>query len=176
MAYIKSNRKGKGIHSPFAFKMVTEILFPKEKKDIVESYVNGCLPKEYRTLLILVGRIAISLGFEEIMVQGDESGEIINNLIRLDMLNLLCNKAPVFGKILYVWWSVPGNEEELYDAVGDAIFILANINGDEMRDFFNRLKEVDNVSQTFELKTHGIVVFGCGLQKEDYIIKGRKSY
>jgi hypothetical protein len=45
-----------------------------------------------------------------------------------------------------------------------------------MQILFKKLKIQDNVTQTYELNSCGIIIFNPKFQKQDFVIKGKKSY
>lgn len=176
MTPIKSNTKGRGIHSPFAFRMVTEFLFPKKENNDIESLIETYYPETEKTFLKLVCRMLALLPFENVVVTGNESEKTAVILKSLISQNILCNNLLTFNNELAVWLSPPEIFPILPEETGNSVWLLKKICDNEMRNFFDEIRENKKVTQTFELKTHGVVIFNPTLQKEDYIIKGRKSW
>ena len=67
------------------------------------------------------------------------------------------------------YFEIPGN-------ISEAVWFISEIHHPEMQIFFKKLKIQDNVTQTYELNSCGITIFNPKFQKQDFVIKGKKSY
>lgn len=177
MTPIKSNTKGSGIHSPFAFRMVSEILFSRKNYSSIENVLDKRFPKKEMAFMKSVCRIAWSpLGLKRVVFMGDLSKKLADAIFLYIGQIISCNEKLTFENEFVAWLSVPESIPAPPENFNNTVWILYKIGNSEMRNFFEELKKHKKVSQTFELKTHAVVVFNPLLQKEDYIIKGRQLW
>ena len=181
MKPVISNPKGYHIHSPFAFHLVTRILFPQP--DNTDSHERGKLFSEnhdQNVNLLLVrlfkfmnpGRAIFPRdGFFEVEAFARSLGTIIENWAP-DMpghYHMLSGDFVILNET-----QIPALE--IKPGAKNVVWFITGIQGSELREYFKNLKKDAQVSQTYELNSCGIVIFNPEFQKENFVIKGKNSY
>jgi hypothetical protein len=178
---IISNPRGHNIHSPFAFNLVTEVIFKREKggwflfkrKHEVNSYKDK--------IFNLLKRLIEFLSPERIVIFGRDSNDFAVQskgilVLRITEVTGPEKKFNPAAGDLVVWLESPSAEVNISAPDVDNVWFLYGLREAGMHDFFEKLKSDDNVRQTYEFNSCGIVIFNPKFQKEDFVIKENKSY
>jgi hypothetical protein len=178
---VKSNPKGFGIHSPFAFNLVNRVIFAGYGKSGWLSGWPWTRRKQNGDIRELLNRLLEYFSPERILVYNAES----------DPDRFFSGKLSGNAKLLYVRSGesvkiLPGDfiflqEGEMtglvtHNVKHDLVMFLADIRSTSGREYFKKLGSDDNVSQTYELNNCGIAIFNPKFQKENFVIKGKISY
>jgi hypothetical protein len=216
---IRSNPKGYGIHSPFAFNLVTAVLFPGQSSD---SLMRKDHPekKSLTRVSTLLFRLLEFFVPRRIILAGNPTDRIDTGDLEM-ALDYYSEISPSSLSSKHLWLlpeaGVPPvqalpedlvRESDAFSAralqtgpeysltAGDFVIVTGSwmpglLAGNEMIESvcffsdlghpraltnFKKLGEKCNVSQTYELNSCGIVIFNPKFQKEDFVIKGKKSY
>jgi hypothetical protein len=172
---IRSNPRGYNIHSPFAYHLVTEVLFNSAGKP-TDLKLSDTFPANELQGYLLVVRLLRFFKPARVILAGCQFNQLGNILQRLEFQEIpeiSEFNGPCLGNSQeFVIWS---DESVLMDFVPDeicgSVWFLAGIKAPRMRKFFHRLKNLDKVSQSYELNRFGFVIFNSDLQKEDYLIR-----
>lgn len=177
MKPIVSNPKGYHIHSPSAFHLVTEVIFNPDTPDWMSSQQVEEL-KEKSPFSLLVLKLAGHYKPSRILLVGEgwpeppdlleQSGIPVKIFSPQDDLEALTNQDE-----FVIWMEVPGNDPPIPEEINGCVWFVPGLERKRMRDYFSLLKKNRKVSQSFELKHHGFVIFNSKLQKEDYVIANR---
>ncbi len=80
------------------------------------------------------------------------------------------------GHDFVIWKDEVPEDYEIVQNISEAVWLIIGVHHREMQIFFKKLKIQDNVTQTYELNSCGIIIFNPRFQKQDFVIKGKKSY
>lgn len=178
---IKSNYEGRHIHSPFAFHLVSEVIFDRSgSRSVVPSENFGHLGTVWPKLELII-RLMKYFMPENIFVSGRETGNIENVIEEYykpvkPVHVSVGHKHPEQNIEFVIWTECLDVKEEIADNISESVWFLFDIQQNDMRDFFDKLKLNVKVTQTYELNSCGIVIFNPKFQKQDFVIKGKKSY
>jgi hypothetical protein len=178
---IRSNPAGHHIHSPFAFHLVTEVIFNEKETSEPDLLEFTGREKDGNHKYGLMFRLLKFFAPQKILIAGTGHPGL-QEAIKKSLLPL----QPVVTKELQnfhpadqdfvIWNSGVPEEFEIPGNISEAVWFIPDIHHPEMQFFFNKLKIQDNVTQTFELNSCGIIIFNPKFQKQDFVIKGKKSY
>ncbi len=182
MKVIKSNRIGSRIHSPFVYRLVANVLFAgypyyafqeigklTDKKDEVIEYqfifrlVNYFQPEVIQYIGNEDNRLkrVCSMAKKYIVVYDIQSFDSEEKELQL-----------LGGKNHLVIWNnycEIKNLEITPEIQG--VWIIRNIKGHAIKDFFNKLMKHQDVKITIRLGHLRIVIFNGQFQKQNYVIK-----
>jgi hypothetical protein len=178
---IRSNYEGRHIHSPFAFHLVSEVIFGSAESgrgdQQKESWKDGGIQPKYG----LVIRLMEFFKPEAIVIRGTETSDLENLISKY-----LKPEKPVPVRVGYdwpvgnnefvIWTEIMDNKNEIPGNISESVWFLFDIQQNGMREFYENLKLNVKVTQTYELNSCGIVIFNPKFQKQDFVIKGKKSY
>ena len=74
------------------------------------------------------------------------------------------------------WTEIKDKKSDIPGNISESVWFLFDIQQNEMREFYENLILNVQVTQTYELNSCGIVIFNPKFQKQDFVIKGKKSY
>ncbi len=178
---IRSNPAGHHIHSPFAFHLVTEVIF--NEKDMPESdflEYNG-RERVDQPVYGLMFRLLKFFTPQSILIAGTGHPGL-QEAIEKSLLpqqpvvtTELQNFHPA-DKDFVIWNGGVPEDFGITGNISEAVWFIPEIHHPEMQIFFNKLKIQDNVTQTYELNSCGIIIFNPKFQKQDFVINGKKSY
>lgn len=177
MKPILSNPKGYHIHSPSAFHLVTGVIFNPQPPPGMSPEMALEMKKKFPFGMLVI-RLAAHLRPQRIVCIGSECLELSAALepsgIPLQVIQagdkgLFLSNANEF----VIWNDTPGREMQIHSDINDCVWFVPGLGRKAMREFFALLKKNGKVSQSFELKHDGFVIFNSKLQKEDYIISNR---
>lgn len=177
MKPIVSNPKGFHIHSPSAFHLVTEVIFnPLTPVGLPKQQQVEWQKKSPFSLLVL--KLASHFKPGRVVCIGHEAAEFLKKLqpsgIPVKAYRSVDEDITLTHHSEFVMWlEVPHAEFIMPDDINDCVWFVPGLERKEMREYFTMLKKNVKVSQSFELKHCGFVIFNSKLQKEDYIIKNR---
>ena len=178
---IRSNPKGHHIHSPFAFHLVTEVIF--NEKDMPGSDFLEFAGRERvdQPVYSLMFRLLKFFAPQNIIIAGTGHPglqEAIKKLL-LPLQPVVTTELQNFhpaGHDFVIWKKEFPEYFEIAENISDAVWFIPEIHHPEMQILFKKLKIQDNVTQTYELNSCGIIIFNPKFQKQDFVIKGKKSY
>lgn len=179
MDIIKSNRQGKGIHSPFVYRLVTNIIFapyPYYSFIEIEKFSdNKRITDEYKKLFRLIHFIYPY----RIQIIG-------NDYENLKKICMLANKNICIEEIDTYQFKKESNNEDYMMRIWDSIvpklvslqairkpecWIIKGTGKRKLIDFFKLLRNKNKVQVTINLDQWGIAIFNDKFQYEDYVIK-----
>jgi len=178
---IRSNYEGRYIHSPFAFYLVSEVIFGSAESgkgnQHEESWKDCGFQPKYR----LVIRLLEFFKPEAIVIHGTETADLENLISKY-----LKPEKPVPVRVGYdwptgknefvIWTEIKDKKSDIPGNISESVWFLFDIQQNEMREFYENLILNVQVTQTYELNSCGIVIFNPKFQKQDFVIKGKKSY
>ena len=178
---IISNPRGHRIHSPFAYKLVSEVIFRQEKKDWFLFKPKIQVKSDKKQIYNLISRLVDYLKPDRIVILGKKPGDNGFQLdgiptVRLTDISAVHKEYFPAGGDFVIWLEGPSTPVNLPGLDTGNVWFLHGLKETGMYDFFEKLKSLGNVRQTFELNSCGIIIFNPEFQKEDFVIKGKKSY
>ncbi|MFZ5429718.1 MAG: hypothetical protein ACOZDD_05755 [Bacteroidota bacterium] len=178
---VKSNPKGFGIHSPFAFNLVTRVIFAGQRRSRWFAGWLGIRRDRNLEIRELLLRLLTFFRPERVLVFNSEV--VVSSLFPADLPG---NPTLVYVRSGEVVSTLPGDfiylpegeitGPEFHSGQSDKILFLADIRHAPGREYFKKLVNDGNVSQTYELNSCGIAIFNPKFQKENFVIKGKNSY
>ena len=158
------HRCGYGVHSPYAFHFITDVIYEKASYYSYKELDNGLSRKEWfrvRKILHLLFRISNWRQPDNIVCL-DSSDNVMRYLAAG------CKKAKITdsipeAKVDLCWLSEP-NEEVLPHLHEQSVLLLDNL--DKHRQWFNNLPSV----VSFDLYDIGIAFFDTKYNKQHYIV------
>ncbi len=179
MKPIRSNPAGHHIHSPFAFHLVTKVIFNEKEKTWSEEYAGRA--RVDQPVYSLMFRLLKFFSPQSILIAGTGHPGL-QEAIKKSLLPLqpvvtteLQNLHPS-GHNFVIWQKEVSEYFESEGNISEAVWFITEIHHPGMQIFFKKLKIQDNVTQTYELNSCGIIIFNPKFQKQDFVIKGKKSY
>jgi hypothetical protein len=178
---IRSNPAGHHIHSPFAFHLVTEVIFNEKDSSWPDLLKFTGREKDGHPKYGLIFRLLKFFAPQNILIAGtDQPGlqEAIKKLL-LPLQPVVTTELQNFhpaGHDFVIWKKEFPEYFEIAENISDAVWFIPEIHHPEMQILFKKLKIQDNVTQTYELNSCGIIIFNPKFQKQDFVIKGKKSY
>ena len=180
MKPVYSNPKGHHIHSPFAFELVSKVIFRSDcqaEKDLLKTWD---VTHHIKRRMLLIRRLIEFFQPENIWVP---SGKV-------EMMKLVSDGLQEVKTEYYENTQLPGftfrNEFVIVDKpVGipemipvtdcNSVWFICSSDMSEKGDYFSGFKNHPKVSQTYALKNCGIVIFKTRYKKQDFIIRGNYS-
>ena len=181
MKPVRSNYKGRHIHSPFAYHLVSEVIFIKtefaDEDWHIDLKIFGDDYQKYRLLI----RLLCFFKPETIAIQGaaTENLEIlISKYYKAEnpVVLIVEKDFPEQNYDFVIWTEIQNQKKEIPGNISESIWFMFDIQQNNMWEFFEKLKLNTMVTQTYELNSCGIVIFNPKFQKQDFVIKGKKSY
>ncbi len=177
MKVIHSNRRGAGIHSPYAYRLVTGAIFAPEA-GAEEAALRSLRPRRLRKQAMLAQRLASFLKPRQVVIAGDSSfwSRVFNHIpekITFAESSAFSALPAGPGSQLVVWSEAPQLSAEIPQYGDVSFWILPGTDREPMARFLAFLRESPAVQVTLEVFRTGIVVFNGDLQKQDYILHNR---
>lgn len=178
---IRSNYEGRNIHSPFAFHLVSEVIFGKAGFENEDWCINSNKFDDNKQKYGLLFRLLRFFIPDRITIQGSatEGLELLISKYNKpeNPLNLSSVKEfQVQSSEFVIWIDIHDQKYEVPCNISESIWFMFDIQQNKMREFFEKLKLNTKVTQTYELNSCGIVIFNPKFQKQDFVINGKKSY
>lgn len=177
MKPIVSNPKGYHIHSPSAFHLVTGVIFNRQPPPGMSPEKVLEMKKKFPFGLLVI-RLAAHFRPQRVVCIGSgcqkldmalEPSDIPHQVFQAGDEGFFLSNTNEF----VIWNDAPSREMLIHSEINDCVWFLPGLGRKTMREFFTLLKKNGKVSQSFELKHDGFVIFNSKLQKEDYIISNR---
>ena len=161
-------RKGYGVHSPFAFDFVTNVLYNKERYYAYEEmdrnlkwWEKGRVKSVRHLLFRLVNyhrpRTMYCVGADDTLIEA----------CRYGVRGLTILRPKCIGKADMV--VVCGTDDSVFQYIGDGTMVVL-LNLTKSRDFWKRIKADEHITVTFDLYDVGIAFARKDLKKQHYKI------
>ncbi len=178
-----SHRKGYGIHSPFAFNLVTGVIYERAQyyayAELAEKFAAEARDYPQRDLRLLM-RLCNDAGPRRGIIICPENQAIPAYLRRGCTACLFTTHAAVpQGDAGSIDWAYVGTDADLADALPGLLTLASDrcvivIRGicrtPQTAAAWEQLKSDERVRVTFDLYDYGLVYFEGRLNKEDYVI------
>lgn len=178
---IKSNKWGRGIHSPFAYRLVTDVIFAPYPFYSFEDIRKLASSAGTREELEIIFRLINFFQPENIWTVGeqDENIEKVCNWAKpgAALLTVPCVNNTHENSIItpeensfIIWNNYCALEPFNLNREQPLTFIIRKINDLKMEQLFEELKGKQGVSVTIELRNFGIVLINGKFQKQNFVI------
>ena len=178
---IKSNKWGRRIHSPFVYRLVTEIIFSaypyysfdEIKKIALSSSENEELKILFRILNFFQPQLIKTVG------EWDENVKKVCNFAIPDapVKDVICVKKSQEKEVVsleahtfIIWNNYCCNVDFSFENKEPIVFVFRKIKDLQMRQLFENFQENKEVAVTIELRYFGIAIVNGKFQKQNYVI------
>ncbi len=176
---IISNPRGNRIHSPFAFELVSEVLFAKDDNRFTLGSLTGSNDLPERKIGAIM-RVAAFAKYKRILLagfDGDKWMQVISGCLPDIEAEFQSGTdiALIRKNEMVVWFDTPP-ETVIQQGAVDSVWIFFDLEHNGTLLCFEALINDSRVSQTFRMNTFGIAIFNARFQKEHFVIKGKRAY
>lgn len=181
MKPVYSNPKGHHIHSPFAFELVSGVIFRsvnKAEKDLQKMWEKT---NQNFQRLLLIHRLIEFFQPSAVWAPAGKKEMMELSVAGLPDINLRYfegNPLPVLT--FSNEWVIVDQPVDMYGfefvTNCNSVWFIEDLNHADQAGFFSSVKNHPKVSQTYALKNCGIVIFNPRYQKQDFMIRGRYPF
>lgn len=181
MNTVYSNPKGYHIHSPFAFDLVTRVMFRRAteaEKDLLKKWR---LTEQHTRRMLLIRRLIEFFQPPAIWAPAwkKEMMELVLGGLQSAKNEYFDGHQPpglTFSNDFVIADQSVGIPECIPETNCNSVWFIEDGDTSENGSYFGSFKNHPKVSQTYALKNCGIVIFNPRYQKQDFIIRGNYSF
>lgn len=179
MKLIYTNKNGFGVHSPFIYSFITNVLFPDAEFYSFETIRTVFSDKNQQEIIQIIYRLINYYQPKNILYVGalDEQEQFIYREISKNINHFWYSKGMVKNKNLngidfVIMSDIPANLDLEELLKGNKLICLKNSGRDVLHNkiFANALKS-KNIQITLKFKNFGIIIVNKNFQKQNYVIK-----
>ncbi len=181
MKLIKSNKKGKNIHSPFVYRLVANILFAPYPFYAFPAIEKLAVSRQESTYLKQVFRLVNFFDFEQVseIFPVNSHTKQVCQLAKSRIHYAEADKIPVSNKtsthkgyshLVIFSECQDGLDTDTFPKIPE-VWIFRINNRKYTTEYFHKLKTKKEVQITIELKQLGLVIFNKKFDKQNYVIK-----
>ncbi len=178
---IKSNKWGKGIHSPFVYRLVTEIIFSRYPFYAFDEIKKISASKQEKEELEVLFRLLNFFQPKQIKVYGEQDLKIEQIckvvLPDVEVSELFCVKKtqeimfnPLEGNTFIIWNNYCNNENFNFEGNEPIIIVFRKLKDLQMKKMVEYFQDKKEISVCIEFQTFGIAIVNSKFQKQNYVI------